>query len=160
MTISESQREQKLTETLAREGYWPAQASQELKLGRFSRVVELCKEGLRSDPDSVSGRLIYATALYKADQFEDSCEELYLLLSKDPDNLAALKLLGDAKIQMGDEIEGLACYRRVLEIDPDCQGIRSEISEHANQRFRTITLQKSAESKKMMEPVWKKLETL
>ncbi len=110
-----------VTERLAAVGYAPAVAAKFFAEGKYSRAVEICKEALADDTKLVSVRLIYAKALYHAGQRESAAEQFYAVLSLDPENLVALKYLGDIKFAEGDQYTALAHYRRVLEIDPGCR---------------------------------------
>ncbi|HOZ08183.1 MAG TPA: tetratricopeptide repeat protein, partial [candidate division Zixibacteria bacterium] len=106
--------------------YWPAPAAAALAAGKYSRAVELCREGLAEEPGAVAGRLIYARALYHAGQVESAAEQFYEVLARDPENAAALKYLGDIKWAEGDVHGAVAHWRRVLEIDPYCRELRCD----------------------------------
>ena len=147
-----------LVHELSAKGYRPAQAAKYLAEGKYSRAVEICKEHLREDPQSISGRLIYALSLHGAGQTESAAEQFYHVLSVDPDNLVALKHLGDIKFAEGDDIAAMANYTRILEIDPHCRGLRSDLKMTQRQATRTITLSRQAESsaeKAATPPRWK-----
>jgi tetratricopeptide (TPR) repeat protein len=137
---------QSTTAVLAAQGYWPAQAAQFLIEGRFSRAVELCKEHLYQQPSLISGRLVYAQALYLAGQLQSAAEEFYQVLALDTDNVVALKGLGDIRFDEGDEITAFAHYQRVIEIDPLCCGLRSSVRSHRKETTRTITIARPGES--------------
>ena len=105
-------------ETLHSRGYWPTLAGRYLQEGKYSKAVETCKEYLAEAPELLSGRLIYARALYHAGQIDSAAEQFYYVLALDPDNLAALKYLGDIQYAAGQEVAAMASYQRVLELDP------------------------------------------
>ena len=135
-----------LTGRLASDGYWPAQAVRALRDGTYSRAVRLCREFLAEQPNLVSGRLIYAEALYRSGQLESATEEFHRVLALDPEHEVALKRLGDIHFATGDYPAAMANYRRVLEIDPYCRGLRSELNRPAEPTTtRTITLARPAE---------------
>ncbi len=140
-----------LVRELSSQGYRPAQAANCLSEGRYSRAIEICKEHLREEPQSVSGRLIYALALYGAGQTDSAAEQFYQVLSVDPDNLVALKHLGDIKFAEGDEVAAMANYARILEIDPRCRGLKSDLKTTEIRTTRTITLSREAEPPKEKE---------
>ncbi len=114
-------------ERMAAKGYWPAVAARFLADGKYSRAVEVCRLGLAEEPSVVSGRVIYAQALYRAGQVESAAEQFYQVLARDPENLVALKNLGDIKHAEGDHYAALAHYGRVLEIDPWCRELCSPV---------------------------------
>lgn len=135
-----------LVRELSAQGYGPAQAVNCLSEGRYSRAIEICKEHLREEPQSISGRLIYALALYGDGQTDSAAEQFYQVLSVDPDNLVALKYLGDIKFAEGDEVAAMANFARILEIDPYCRGLKSDLRTTEIRTTRTITLSREAES--------------
>jgi tetratricopeptide (TPR) repeat protein len=131
--------------SLADQGYWPAVASRRLAEGKYSAVVELCRENLSESPELVSGLLLQAIALHRAGQQESATEQFYQVLSLDPDNIAALKYLGDIAASAGDNMTALAYYGRVLEIDPYCRGLRCALAPRATESTRTVRLVRSEE---------------
>jgi tetratricopeptide (TPR) repeat protein len=143
--VERSNSDESLSDQLALSGYWPARAAKLLLEGKYSGVVEICREHLEGEPDIVSGRLIYAIALYRAGQVESAVDQFYHVLSRDPDNLVALKYLGDIKFAAGDELTALANYRRILEIDPYCRGVKCEVRRPDEETTHTVTLRRKAE---------------
>jgi len=134
-----------LTDQLAASGYWPARAARFLAEHKYSRAVEICKEGLAEEPRLVSGRTIYARALYHAGQVESATDQFYRVLSLDPDNIVALKYLGDIKYAEGDEFSAIAQYGRVLELDPYCRELTCPVDLPKPEPTRTITIQRAPE---------------
>jgi tetratricopeptide (TPR) repeat protein len=141
-----------LTDRLVSSNYWPARAAQRLEQERFSDVVRICLDNLDDCPELISGRLIYATALYRSGQSESASEEFRLVLSLDPDNLVALKYLGDILYASGDATAALANYYRVLEIDPYCRGLKSGIERRRLTTTRTVTLTRGSEARPERRP--------
>jgi len=127
MSDSTETQKQDTTGTLASGGYLPAIAAKHLAAGEYSRVVEICKQHLESYRHLLSINLLYARALFHAGQFDSAEEQFYIVLARDPDNIVALKHLGDIRFSRGDEMAAMANYRRVLEIDPSCHGLKMEI---------------------------------
>jgi tetratricopeptide (TPR) repeat protein len=136
------------TDQLAASGYWPARAAKLLADGKYSNAVEICKEHVEDEPEIVSGRLIYATALYLAGRLETATDQFYRVLSRDPDNVVALKYLSDMKFASGDEPAAMAGYQRVLEIDPHCRGLKCDLQQETvnKERLHTISLKRGAET--------------
>ena len=135
-----------LIRKLSAQGYWPARAASYLTEGMYSRSVEICKDHLREEPQSLSGRLIYALALQQAGQTKSATEQFYNVLSLDPDNLVALKCLGDIKYAESDEMAALSDYARILEIDPYCTGLKSDLKTTKRETAKTITFKREAEA--------------
>jgi len=134
------------TKKLAEHGYWPARAAVCMAEGWYSKAVEICLENLPHYPHLVSGYVIYALALYLAGQTESATEQFYDVLARDPDNITALKYLGDIKFMAGDEITAIANYHRVFDIDPYCQGLKCAIVLKNRETTRSITINRGEES--------------
>ena len=130
---------------LMENGFWPAQAAVFLDEKRFSRTVEICRERLEEDPDNVAGRLIYAKALFLAGQLDSAGEQFYHILTLDPDNMVALKHLADLKFGQKDEMVAMGMYQRILEIDPYCRAVCSELQKRPVEQMKTITLDRRPE---------------
>jgi tetratricopeptide (TPR) repeat protein len=135
-----------LVDQLAAKGYWPARAAKLVAEGRYSQAVAVCREHLPASPNLVSGRLAYGEALFRSGQTQSAEEQYLRVLSIDPDNLVALKYLGDIKYAAGDEVAATAYYRRILEIDPYNQGLKCSPAFKSKASTRTISLVKGAES--------------
>lgn len=136
-----------LVDQLNKQGYWPARAGKCFAERKYSRAVEICREFLNESPHLVSGRLIYAKSLYYTGQIDLAAEQFHSVLSIDPENLVALKYLGDIKFAAGDKVTALANYQRVLEIDPDCCGLWLSLKIKSKKTTRTVMLRHSSESK-------------
>ncbi len=130
---------------LARQGYWPAWAMEGFAAGKFTEVVQLCRERLVDEPHLLSGRAIYARALCEVGQFDLAREQGYAILATDPDNLVALKLLGDIAYRQNDAMAALSHYERVLELDPECRGLACRLSPRPIERTHMITLTRPEE---------------
>ena len=135
-----------VVETLCARGYRVALAARCLAEERFSRAVEICKEYLVDTPSSVSGRLIYARALFHAGQIDSATEQFNHVLSLDPENLVALKYLGDIKFYRGDELGAMADYDRLLAIDPFTTALCCRMTAAPKETTRTITIHRPEET--------------
>lgn len=136
------------TDTLAATGYWPARAAKYFYEGKYARVVELCKENLPHHTSLVSAHLIYARALYHAGQLDSAAEQLFAVLALDTDNIVALKYLGDLNYNRGNEFTAMSYYLRILELDPLCGGLKSDLTGHpggSRETTRTITISRPGE---------------
>ncbi len=131
---------------LSSRGHRLAIAAECLADGRYSKAVEICKEHLSDEPASLSGRTIYARALYHAGQIKSATEQFYRVLATDPDSLVALKYLGDIKYTAGDEQGAMADYQRVLAIDPYCRALCCPMSIRRGEATRTITIHRPEET--------------
>jgi tetratricopeptide (TPR) repeat protein len=66
----------------------------------------------------MSGHIVYGQALYESNRFDGAQAVFETALSLDPENLIALKHLGDIARQAGDLKAARIWYQRVLEADP------------------------------------------
>lgn len=132
---------------LIENGYWPARAAKLLEAKAYSQVIALCRENLDEDGSIWSGRIIYALALFHSEQLEGAEKQFHQVLSWDPDNLVALKHLGDIRHAQNDQFGAMSHYQRVLEIDPDCKGLRTELDARRQTTTRTIAIKRPAEQK-------------
>ncbi|MCX6827092.1 MAG: tetratricopeptide repeat protein [candidate division Zixibacteria bacterium] len=134
-----------LTLELSSKGYWPAVAMEYLMKKKYSKAVELCQIGLRENPYLLSGHIVLARALCHSGQWGEAEEQFYRVLQIDPQNLIALKYLGDLKYRQGDEATALSYYERVLQIDPNTSGLSLPLTEKSLEHTTILTLQKGEE---------------
>lgn len=143
---------QSLASELAVGGYWPATVMELVKQSRWLEAVQMSREHLNDGEMSPAGRLAYAIALYRAGQIDTAAEQFRELLAHDPNNLSALKYLGDIAFAGHDDWSALANYGRVLEIDPLCTGLSSTVDRPKRREVtRTITLVRPGEETKQRE---------
>ena len=126
--------------------FWPAQAIELLEQKEFLKVIEICEQNLTEDSGLISVKLIYARALIGAGRLADATEQLYQILAADPDHIAALKFLGDILYEQNDQVSAMANYNRVLEIDPECGGLKSEFVPKPIEPAPAITIVKGPET--------------
>jgi len=73
------------------------------KLGRFDDAVAQYKSALETDPGQVGIRFNLGLALYKTGSLEEAAAEFREVLKRDASQRAALLLLADCTLQMGDD---------------------------------------------------------
>lgn len=134
-----------LTGDLSTQGYWPAMAREFLEKRQYSRAIEICTTHLENEPDTLSGRIVLAMALYNSRQFKEAEEQFYNILRIDPDNIQALKYLGDLKFRFGDEYAANSFYSRVLKLDPYTRGLKSAVAEKTTGETKILTLKRDFE---------------
>lgn len=132
---------------LIEKNYTPALAKRYFDKGEYSKTVELCREYLKEHDRLLSIRLIYARSLYAAGQLEQAKEQFYKILTIDPQNLIALKFIGDIKFANNEEYDALGYYNRVFEIDQNFKQMYSALSKKEKETTKTIVLKKSTETK-------------
>jgi len=132
---------------LKESGYWPAVAFDFFNRTLYSKTVEVCRDNLNEEPNLISGRLIYARALYCAGQIDSSRIQFNKVISIDPENITALKYLGDLNFAENNIAGAMSCYEKVLSLNPKSKSLKSKLVSGRPQTTRTITIVRREESK-------------
>ncbi len=98
--------------------YFASLANEYRKSGDLDQALFICQEYLPQQPGHMSGHIVYAQTLYEMGRYEDARAEFESALALDPENLIALRHLGDIARQGGDFRLARGWYQRVLEADP------------------------------------------
>jgi tetratricopeptide (TPR) repeat protein len=102
-----------------------AQLAEELRrAGRFDEAVDTCRAGLAIHPGYLSARVTLGRALLELNQLDEAQGELEHVLKNAPENLAAIRGLGEIHHRRGDLSAALAQYRAALTLarnDPDLE---------------------------------------
>src|SRR6267142_2600127 len=102
-----------------------AQLAEELRrAGQYEESVETCRTGLARHPGYLSARVTLGRALIELNQLEEAQAELGHVLKNAPENLAAIRGLGEIHHRRGELTEALAQYRAALALarnDPDLE---------------------------------------
>src|SRR5690348_13334022 len=108
--------------------YFAPLANEYRKLGDFDQAIFICQEFLPQQPGHMSGHIVYGQALFDAGRHDEARTVLETALAVDPENLIALRHLGDIARAHGDNETARAWYRRVLESDPRNEEIAGILS--------------------------------
>jgi len=98
--------------------YFAPLANEYRKAGDLEQAIFICQEYLPQQPGHMSGHIVYGQALFEQGQFDAARGVFETALSLDPENLIALRHLGDIARQAGDTSGARVWYQRVLEADP------------------------------------------
>ncbi|MDE3172731.1 MAG: tetratricopeptide repeat protein [Gemmatimonadota bacterium] len=98
--------------------YFAPLANEYRKAGDPDQAIAICREFLPQQPGHMSGHIVYGQALFDAQQFEESRTVFDTALTLDPENLIALRTLGDIARNLGDFATARTWYQRVLDADP------------------------------------------
>lgn len=98
--------------------YFAPLANEYRKGGQAKRAIEICREQLAHMPGHMSGQIVYGQALYETGEFEEARRVFLRALAVDPENLIALRTLGDMSLQAGETSEARTWYAKLLEADP------------------------------------------
>src|SRR3954469_4122966 len=98
--------------------YFAPLANEYRKIGDFDQAIFICQEFLPQQPGHMSGHIVYGQALFESGRHDEARSVFETALALDPENLIALRHLGDIARAHGDGDTARAWYRRVLESDP------------------------------------------
>ena len=87
------------------------------KGGDPSRAIELCRAHLEQQPNHMSGQVVLGQALFDAGLKIEARSAFEMALSLDPENLIALKHLGDMARETGELGAARDWYQKVLDVD-------------------------------------------
>jgi len=98
--------------------YFAPLANEHRKSGDLDQAIALCRTHLPQQPAHISGHIVLAQALFEAGSLDESREIFHTALGLDPENLIALRYLGDIARDADDVATARGWYQRVLEVDP------------------------------------------
>jgi tetratricopeptide (TPR) repeat protein len=98
--------------------YFAPLANEYRKLGDLAQAIALCREYLPGQPGHMSGHIVFGQALYDHGELAEAQAVFEAALALDPENLIALRYLGDIARAHGDALAARRWYGRVLEADP------------------------------------------
>ncbi len=93
-------------------------ANEYRKAGDLDAAIDLCRMHLEEQPGHLSGHIVYGQALYESSRAAEAKTVFEAALTLDPENLIALRHLGDIARAEGDATAAQHWYGRVLEADP------------------------------------------
>lgn len=108
--------------------YFAPLANEYRKAGDLEQAIQLCRAYLPQQPGHMSGHIVFGQALFESGQFEESKGVFETALGLDPENLIALRHLGDIALQGGDSAGARQWYQRVLDADPRNEEIAAQIA--------------------------------
>lgn len=108
--------------------YFAPLANEYRKAGRPEQAIELCRTYLPQQPTHMSGYIVYAQSLRDAGQVDESDAVFRQALALDPENIIALRNLGDIARDAGDKVGAMRWYGKMLELDPRNEEIAAYIA--------------------------------
>ena len=108
--------------------YFAPLANEFRKAGDIDQAIRICEEFLPQQPGHMSGHIVYGQALYEVGRMPEARTVFETALGLDPENLIALRHLGDIARDQGDHSAARGWYDRVLDADPRNDEIQSLIA--------------------------------
>jgi tetratricopeptide (TPR) repeat protein len=108
--------------------YFAPLANEFRKAGDIDQAIMICEEFLPQQPGHMSGHIVYGQALYEGGKLPEARTVFETALGLDPENLIALRHLGDIAHSQGESASARAWYVRVLDADPRNDEIQSMIA--------------------------------
>lgn len=112
-------------------------AEEHRRLAQYQEAVDVCRAGLAVHPTYLSARVTLGRALLELGELEPAQHELQLVLASAPDNLAAIRGIGEILHRKGALADALAHYRRALGLarnDPDLEQTVADLTRELARR--------------------------
>jgi hypothetical protein len=98
--------------------YFAPLANEYRKAGQLDRAIELCQSFLPSQPGHINGHVVLGQALLQAGRPGEATAVFRTAIALDPENLIALRLLGEIAREGGDLADARRWFQRLLDADP------------------------------------------
>ena len=108
--------------------YFAPLANEYRKFGDLEQAIQLCRAYLPQQPGHMSGHIVFGQALFEAGHLDEAKGVFETALGLDPENLIALRHLGDIARAGGDTPGARQWYQRVLDADPRNEEIAAQIA--------------------------------
>jgi tetratricopeptide (TPR) repeat protein len=109
--------------------YFAPLANEYRKGGQPKRAIEICRAHLAQMPGHMSGQIVFGQALFEAGEWDEARAVFERALTLDPENLIALRSLGDMSLQAGQTSDARTWYSRLLDADPKDAAVTALIAE-------------------------------
>ncbi|MBI2795075.1 MAG: tetratricopeptide repeat protein [Gemmatimonadetes bacterium] len=108
--------------------YFAPLANEYRKAGDLAQAIAICRQHLADQPGHMSGHIVYGQALFEHKEFTEARSVFEAALALDPENLIALRHLGDIARDEGDYPSARTWYQRVLDADPRNEDIAAQMA--------------------------------
>ncbi len=108
--------------------YFAPLANECRKAGDLDAAIAICRAHLPQQPGHMSGHIVYGQALFESGDLGEARTVFETALGLDPENLIALRHMGDIAAREGDTAAARRWYTRVLETDPRNEEIQSLVA--------------------------------
>lgn len=97
------------------------------KMGRLDEALQICREGLKHQPDFHGGRVALAKCLFDKQLYDEARVELETVVQLVPENLLAQKILAETHLALGNRPGALHCYRMAQLLSPSDVSIAEKV---------------------------------
>ncbi len=98
------------------------------KEGLLEEAIQICREGLITHPTYASARVVLGRALLEQGSLDEAEAEFRRVLDQAPDNLVALRLMGDLSVRREQPAEARSYYERALRLNPRDQETQERLA--------------------------------
>ncbi len=102
-------------------------ANEYRKRGELASAIEICRSHVPLQPGYISGHIVLGQALYDSGSLEEARSSFETALALDPENLIALRHMGDIARATGSVESARGWYRQLLEIDPQNEEVAAQL---------------------------------
>jgi tetratricopeptide (TPR) repeat protein len=102
-------------------------ANEYRKSGDLDVAIEICRAHVPLQPTYISGYIVLGQALFERGQPDEARSTFETALTLDPENLIALRQLGDIARTSGDLDGARGWYHKLLEVDPQNDEITAQL---------------------------------
>lgn len=102
-------------------------ANEYRKSGDLDAAIEICRAHVPLQPTYISGYIVLGQALFERGQPDEARSTFETALTLDPENLIALRQLGDIARASGDLESARGWYHKLLEVDPQNEEIAAQL---------------------------------
>jgi tetratricopeptide (TPR) repeat protein len=88
------------------------------KSGDIDKAIEICERGLEKYPDYASAHIILGKCFYDKGATQRAQDEFMNVLDHDPENMVAIKFMGEISLAENKQEEAVDYFKRLLAIDP------------------------------------------
>lgn len=106
-------------------------ANEYRKAGELELSIDICRTHIPQQPSYISGYIVLGQALFESQNLAEAKSTFETALGLDPENLIALRQLGDIARVQGDSDSARAWYQRLLEVDPQNEEAAAQLESLA-----------------------------
>ncbi|HEX5409789.1 MAG TPA: tetratricopeptide repeat protein [Gemmatimonadaceae bacterium] len=104
-------------------------ANEYRKAGDPQSAIDLCRTHVPLQPSYISGHIVFGQALFERGELDEARTAFETAISLDPENLIAIRQLGDIARVTGDSRSARVWYERLLEMDPQNEEIEQYLRD-------------------------------